>query len=185
MYAEGEAAVEYLESLKFKKYKIIHIQGAKGSSAQKGRSYPLEDMVHREFNWRIAVQESANWNQEQAKKIVQDALDYGSTFNVIYSENDDMTKGAVEALDEAGISHGPDGDVAIISFDCNRWAMAEVIKGSWNYDGQCNPYQATYIDEIIKTLESGGRLANKKIILKEKSFSTDTIKASDIDDFGI
>lgn len=185
MLMEGQLAVEYLESLQLKKYKIIHLQGTLGSSAQKGRSYAIEDKVHSEFNWRIMRQETANWDREQAKAIVLDALAKGTTFNVVYSENDDMTKGAVEALDEYGISHGPDGSVAIISFDCNKWAMEELMKRSWNYDGQCNPYQASYLDEIIKTIESGGRLANKTIIIKEKGFSTETIKASDIKDFGI
>ena len=185
MQLEGDLAVEYLESLNFKKYKIIHLQGALGGSAQKGRTRAIEDKAHQEFNWRIVRQESANWSREQAKEIVKDALNNGTTFNVIYSENDDMAKGAVEALDDEGISHGPDGAIAIISFECNKWALEELRKRSWNYDGQCNPYQASYLDEIINTLESGGRLANKTIIMKEKGFSADTIKASDIEDFGI
>ena len=32
-----------------------------------------------------------------------------------------MARGAVAALDKANISHGVDGDVIIMGFDCNKW----------------------------------------------------------------
>ena len=50
-----------------------------------------------------------------------------------------MAKGAVAALDKANISHGVDGDVIIMGFDTNTWALEELLAGNWNYDGQCNP----------------------------------------------
>ena len=96
-----------------------------------------------------------------------------------------MAQGAVEALDEAGISHGVGKDVCIIGFDCNKWALEELLAQRWNYDGQCNPFQASYLDEIIKTLESGGRLADKTIILNEKGFDATTITEEDIIRYGI
>ena len=82
-------------------------------------------------------------------------IDAGTPFNVIYAENDDMAKGAVAALDKANISHGVGKDVIVMGFDCNKWALEELKAGNWNYDGQCNPFQASYIDDIIKKLESG------------------------------
>ena len=54
-------------------------------------------------------------------------------------------KGAVAALDEAGITHGVDGDVIVMGFDCNKWALRELLAGKWNYDGQCSPFQASVI----------------------------------------
>ncbi len=185
MLVEGQMAVDWLAEQGLIKYRIIHLQGALGSAAQKGRTEALKEKVDSNFNWKFAIQRSADWNEGKAKEIVAEAIKSGTTFNVIYSENDNMTKGAVEALDEAGITHGPGKDVIIISFDCNKWAMEEVLKQNWNYIGQCNPYQATYIDEIIRTIESGGRLADKTIILNEKSFDAEHITREDIDNYGI
>ena len=110
--------------------------------------------------------------QKKAQQIVQSVIDSGEEFNVIYAENDDMARGAVAALDNANISHGVDGDVIIMGFDCNKWALKEVQAGRWNYDGQCNPFQAPYIDEVIKTLEAGQEVAEKVIILEEKGFDS-------------
>ena len=51
-----------------------------------------------------------------------------------------MAKGAVAALDKANISHGVGKDVIVMGFDCNKWALKNLLSGSWNYDGQCNPF---------------------------------------------
>ena len=96
-----------------------------------------------------------------------------------------MAKGAVAALDAANISHGVDGDVVIMGFDCNTWALEEVMAGRWNYDGQCNPYQAKYINEVIEKLEKGEALEQKEIILEEKGLEAGTITQADIDECGI
>ena len=94
-------------------------------------------------------------------------------------------EGAVAALDRANISHGVNGDVIIMGFDCNKWALEELLAGRWNYDGQCNPFQASYIDEIIKNFENGIQPANKVIILDEKGFDAKTITAEDVENYGI
>ncbi len=96
-----------------------------------------------------------------------------------------MARGAVAALDSANISHGVDGDVIIMGFDCNKWALQELLDGNWNYDGQCNPFQSSYINDIIKTLESGGSLSEKTIIMDEKGFDATTITAEDVENYGI
>ncbi len=185
MPAEGQRAVDWLAGQNLDEYNIIHIQGVMGSSPQQGRSGALDEKVAAEDNWNIVAQQTAEWNAEKAQQIVQSVIDSGDKFNVIYAENDDMAKGAVAALDAANISHGVDGDVVIMGFDCNTWALEEVLAGNWNYDGQCNPYQAKYIDEVIKTLESGGTVEEKTIYLEEKGFEAGTITQADIDENGI
>ena len=185
MDLEGQTAVNWLADQGLENYNIIHIQGVMGSAAQKGRTGALDAAVEENENWNIVTQQTAEWNAEKAQQIVQSVIDSGEEFNVIYAENDDMAKGAVAALDKANISHGVDGDVIIMGFDCNKWALEELLAGNWNYDGQCNPFQASYIDEVIKTIESGGEVEEKVIILDEKGFDAETITQEDVDTYGI
>ncbi|HIS07773.1 MAG TPA: ABC transporter substrate-binding protein [Candidatus Choladocola avistercoris] len=185
MEAEGQTAVDWLAGQGLDEYNIIHIQGVMGSAAQQGRTGALNAMVEANDNWNLVTQQTAEWNAEKAQQIVQSVIDSGEDFNVIYAENDDMAKGAVAALDKANISHGVDGDVIIMGFDTNTWALEELLAGNWNYDGQCNPYQASYIDEVIKTIESGGTIEEKTIIMEEKGFDAETITQEDIDQYGI
>jgi simple sugar transport system substrate-binding protein len=181
MAKEGQTAVDWLASQGLDEYNVIHLQGVMGSAAQQGRSGALDEKVAAEDNWNIVNQQTAEWNAEKAQQIVQSVIDSGDKFNVIYAENDDMAKGAVAALDAAGISHGVDKDVIVMGFDCNKWALEELLAGNWNYDGQCNPFQASYIDEIIKN----GTPAEKVIIMDEKGFDAKTITQEDVDTYGI
>ena len=184
MAKEGQTAVDWLKGQGLSEYNIIHLQGVMGSAAQVGRSGALTDTAASE-GWNIVTQQTAEWNAETAQQIVQSVIDSGQSFNVIYAENDDMAKGAVAALDSAGITHGVNGDVIIMGFDTNSWALQELLDGNWNYDGQCNPFQSSYIDDIIKTLESGGTVAEKVIIMDEKGFDATTITADDVANYGI
>ena len=180
MALEGKTAVDWLASQGLKEYNVIHIQGAMGSAAQIGRSGALDEKVKAEANWNIVAQQTATWNAETAQQIVQSVIDSGKKFNVIYAENDDMAKGAVAALDKANITHGVGKDVIIMGFDCNKWALEELLAKRWNYDGQCNPFQASYIDDIIKN-----GVKQKVVIMKEKGFDAKTITKKDVASYGI
>lgn len=184
MAKEGQTAVDWLKAQALSEYKIIHLQGVMGSAAQQGRTGALDEAVTTD-GWTLVTQQTAEWNAEKAQQIVQSVIDSGESFNVIYAENDDMAKGAVAALDKANISHGVGKDVIVMGFDCNKWALEELLNQNWNYDGQCNPFQASYIDEIIKTIEGGGTVSEKTIIMDEKGFDATTITQEDVDKYGI
>ena len=184
MAKEGQTAVDWLKSQNLSEYNIIHLQGVMGSAAQQGRTGALDDAAAND-GFNLVTQQTAEWNAEKAQQIVQSVIDAGTPFNVIYAENDDMAKGAVAALDKANISHGVGKDVIVMGFDCNKWALEELKAGNWNYDGQCNPFQASYIDDIIKKLESGETISEKTIIMDEKGFDATTITQEDVDNYGI
>ena len=191
MRQEGETAVAWLESLGLEEYKILHIQGQLGSAAQIGRSDPLVEKCEAEANWTIVREGTGgdNWDPNEARKIAEAAIDAGEDFNIVYAENDGMAQGVVEALDAAGITHGVNGDVFIMGFDCNKWALEKLLAGEWNYDGQCSPFQAVTIDEMIKVLEAGGQIEGlnelNQIISVEKGFDAKTITQEDIDTYGL
>ena len=191
MRKEGETAVAWLESLGLEEYKILHIQGQLGSAAQIGRSDPLTEKCEAEANWTIVREGTGgdNWDPNEARKIAEAAIDAGEDFNIVYAENDGMADGVVAALDAKEITHGVGGDVIIMGFDCNAWALEKVLAGEWNFDGQCSPFQAKKIDAMIKTLAEGGEIEGlnelNQYINDETFFETDTITQADIDAYGL
>lgn len=184
MAQQGKTAVAWLKAQKLPAYNVVHIQGAMGSDAQIGRTAAL-DAEFAAGTMKKVVQQTATWDEAEAKKIVESVINSKQAFNVIYAENDGMAKGAVAALDAAGITHGVGKAVVVMGFDCNKWALRELLAGNWNYNGQCSPFQAKVIDGMIKTLESGGKIANKKVISEEKGFDAKTITQKDIDMYGL
>ena len=193
MRVEGETAVAWLESLNLPEYKILHIQGQLGSAAQIGRSDPLTEKCEAADNWTIVREGTGgdSWDPEEARKIAEAAIDAGIEFNVVYAENDGMADGVVAALDAKKITHGVNGDVIIMGFDCNKWALEKLLAGEWNYDGQCSPFQAAVIDQMIKALENGEDLSAfglnelNQVISVEKGFDAKTITQEDIDNYGL
>ena len=193
MRVEGETAVAWLESLNLPEYKILHIQGQLGSAAQIGRSDPLTEKCEAADNWTIVREGTGgdSWDPEEARKIAEAAIDAGIEFNVVYAENDGMADGVVAALDAKKITHGVNGDVVIMGFDCNKWALRKLLAGEWNYDGQCSPFQAGVIDQMIKALEAGEDLSAfglnelNQVISVEVGFDAKTITQEDIDNYGL
>ena len=191
MRNEGVTAVAWLESLGLEEYNVLHIQGQLGSAAQIGRSEPLQEKCAADDKWTMVREGTGgdSWDPNEARKIAEAAINAGEKFNIVYAENDGMAQGVVAALDAAGITHGVNGDVIVMGFDCNKWALRELLAGNWNYDGQCSPFQAALIDQMIKTLVGGGEIEGlnelKQIINDEKGFDARTITEEDIATYGL
>ena len=94
MANEGDTAVNWLLSLNLPEYNVIHIQGAMGSDAQIGRTGALDAQFAKGAMNKV-VQQTATWDEAEAKKITESVINSGEKFNVIYAENDGMAKGAV------------------------------------------------------------------------------------------
>ena len=191
MAKEGETAVAWLESLNLDSYKVLHIMGQMGSAAQIGRTGALQEKCAADDKWTMVREGTGgdSWDPAEARKIAEAAIDAGEDFNIVYAENDGMAQGVVAALDAKGITHGVNGDVIVMGFDCNKWALRELLAGNWNYDGQCSPFQASLIDQMIKTLQAGGAIEGlnelNQIINVEVGFDATTITEADVEAYGL
>jgi simple sugar transport system substrate-binding protein len=94
--------------------------------------------------------------------------------DVVVSQNDDMTFGAIEAIREAGRTVGIDGDITMISFDAVSEALQLVAEGTINVDVECNPNQGEYISEIIQKLENGEEV-EQQYYVEEDVFTIDNV----------
>jgi len=151
---EGIKAVEWLETelaLKgtYGNVNILHLQGTYGATSQLMRTKALEDAVSQNSNWNLVAQLEGDYTEAKAYEMVRDFIRTGQSFDVLYSENDNMTFGAMKAFDEAGITYGVDGDVVIISFDAVKEALQYCLDGKINLCVECNPLYGERIEEII------------------------------------
>ena len=186
MAAEGTNTVNWLLDQGLDEYNVILIRGQLGSAAEIGRSQAVLDAQDAGELTIVADGTGGDsWSLEEARRVVEAAIAANKDFNVIYAENDGMAQGAVQALDAAGISHGADGDVIIIGFDFNRFALRNVQAGYWNYDQQCSPRQASVISGWIKDAEAGGSFPSGIVINEEIGLDTATITNQLIADLGI
>jgi simple sugar transport system substrate-binding protein len=131
--------------------------------------------------WEIVFnQNMKGWDETLAKQAVADLIAGGTKFNVVYAENDNMARGACAAMDAAGITYGKDGDVKVIAFDANQWALENVLAGKFNLDVECNPLHGPRIVELINKLEAG-ETVEKNAYVKEDMFDCTTITQAIVD----
>ena len=178
--AEGNKAVDWLKTQALDAAKIVVLGGDTGSSAQLGRSKAIEDGAAAN-GWEIVFnQNMKGWDETLAKQAVADLIAAGTEFNVIYAENDNMARGACDAMDAAGITYGKDGDVKVIAFDANKWALEYVLAGKFNLDVECNPLHGPRIVTLINSLEAG-EVVEKNAYVAEEMFDCDTITQEIVD----
>jgi simple sugar transport system substrate-binding protein len=178
--AEGVKAAEWIAAQNMSEVNILHIQGDMGSSAQIGRTKALQDAATANGWTIIAQQAMPGWDEAKASEFVQSVIDSGKSFNVIYSENDNMARGACSVLDKAGITHGINGDVKVIAFDANKWALETVLAGDWNLDVECNPLHGPRVAQLIDDIEAG-KTVDKNAYVDEEMFDAETITQEIVD----
>ena len=179
---EGRNAVRWMdEHLGDGEQRIVHLQGNLGSSAQIGRTAGLNEGLATHENWQLVHRESGDFTQAKGQELVEALLADGMEFDLIFSENDNMAYGAIDALKNAGLV--PGRDVTIISFDASRHALELVMAGEISYDVECNPLHGPRVEAIIQRLESG--LASPKLTyVQETAFDTETITQEILDSRG-
>lgn len=137
---------------------IVVLEGTSNSTAQIGRSKGFEDIAKKHKNWNILARESGDFTKAKGKEVMQEYLKNYNDIDVLVSQNDDMTFGAIEAIKEAGLTCGVNGDITIISFDAVAEAFDKMEEGLINADIECNPLQGPLIADIIGRLEKGEKV---------------------------
>ena len=153
---------------------IVILKGTEGSSAQIGRTTGFAMVSGKHKKWNILGQKYGDFTIYKGKEVMQDFLEMYDDIDVVISQNDDMTFGAIEAIRESGRTVGIDGDITIISFDAVYEALEMVAEGIINVDIECNPNQGEYISEIISLLESGQEV-EKRYYIEEDVFTIENV----------
>ena len=179
---QGNLAVEWLEGEipADKQAKILHLQGTIGATAQILRTKALEDAAARHSNWEITSQLYGDCTEAKAYEVMTQYLKTNKDIDVLYSENDNMTFGAMRALDEAGISYGNGGQVKIITFDATREALQYCHDGKINLCVECNPMFGPQIKQLIEKYRNGEEIP-KHVYVDETAYTTQNITQDFVD----
>ncbi len=179
---QGNLAVEWLEDEipEDKEIKILHLQGTIGATAQIQRTKALEDAVRAHANWEISSQLYGDFTEAKAYEVMTSYLKENRDIDVLYSENDNMTFGAMRALEEAGISYGNGGQVKIITFDATREALQYCHDGKINLCVECNPLFGPRVKELIENYRNGIPIP-KHVYVDESAYTTQNITQEFVD----
>lgn len=157
---EGQMAGEWLkkylqqQNRQHERIRIVTLQGTLNSSAQIGRTKGFRDVLEKQKNWVMLDYQSGDFTQMKGQEVMEYLLNTYEKIDVVVSENDNMTFGAIDAMKEAGRPFGIGGGVIVISFDAVRAAFKHMMAGEINADFECNPLLGPMVERVIQDLEA-------------------------------
>lgn len=157
---------------------LVTLLGTEGSTARLGRSEGFDEILQTHENWIMLDEQDGDFTQTKGLAVMETFLELYDDIDVVICQNDNMAFGAIEAIEAAGRTCGPDGDIIIISFDAVSGALEAIIDGQMHAVFECEPDQGPAVDEVIRQLEAGETV--EKIIYVEETYFDYTMDLEEI-----
>lgn len=138
--------------------KIVTILGSEGSSATNGRTKGFHDIAKKQSNWKILDEQSGDFTEDGGNAVMKAFLKQHKEIDVVVCQNDDEAFGAIAAIQDAGLTCGPNGDIIVIAFDATKNGFQRMVDGEINVDIECNPLEGPLVSELIQKLEAGEKV---------------------------
>lgn len=172
-YEEGFKAGKYaMDKMRNKagKIRIAELAGTVGSTPSIDRGRGFRDVISSREDMEISQSLPADFTIEGGKRVMKQFLEEseGAYPQLLFSHNDDMALGAIEAIEDHGLKPGE--DIVIISVDGTKQAFEMMIAGKINAVVECNPLLGPLLMQAAKEIMAG-RTLPKRIIPPEDIFT--------------
>ncbi|MUT67177.1 ABC transporter substrate-binding protein [Paenibacillus sp. NEAU-GSW1] len=179
-YDEGQKAAKYMiDKMRDQgdRIGIVELRGTEGSTPSIERGSGFHDLIKDRENFKLLESESADFTFAKGKEVMRKFLERrGSDIKVLFSHNDDMALGAVEAIEEFGMRPGK--DIIIISVDGTRKAFEKMAEGKINCIVECNPLLGPILMQLVMEISEGRSLPNR--IVTPESVFTESMAAAEV-----
>ncbi len=136
-----------------KPIRIVELTGTVNSSVVTGRGLGFREIIENNPKFAIIHSESGDFLRSKGYELMRSILNTYEDIDVIFSHNDGMTLGALEAMKEKGINPGK--DIVIITIDAEQAAIDALKRGEVNCVIECNPKTGPDIMRLVKDLAEG------------------------------
>lgn len=152
---EGKASARFLQqkAKDMDSVRIVEIAGTEGSTPAKQRASGFRDVLSGDPKYEIVYSVSGDFLRSKGKENMRNILQDISDIDVLYSHNDAMTLGAIEAIEEAGLV--PAKDIIIITIDGEQGAIDLLKQGKINCVVECTPLLGDMIMGLAQRLAAG------------------------------
>ncbi|MCL2209229.1 MAG: ABC transporter substrate-binding protein [Treponema sp.] len=145
--------------------RIVELRGTEGSSPAIMRARGFREALAEYPEFEIIYSESGDFLRSKGYELMCNILEDNIVFDVLYSHNDGMTLGAIEAMKERGIK--TDEDIVIVSIDAEQAAINALIRGDINCVVECNPKQGPEIIRLSQLLAKGETIPRMIFMIEE------------------
>ena len=154
-----------------KTFNIVELQGTVGSAPAIDRKKGFEEVIKANPKLKIVRSQTGDFTRTKGKEVMEAFLKaQGKGIDVLYSHNDDMAIGAIQAIEEAGLKPGV--DILVVSIDGVKGAFQAMAAGKMNVTVECNPLLGPQLMAAAKDVVAGKPVA-KRITVVEGVFTAD------------
>jgi len=151
---------------------IVELRGTVGSAPANDRKQGFAEAIVVDHRYRIIRSQSGDFTRTGGKQVMEGFLKAeGSRIRVLFSHNDPMALGAIEAIEAAGFKPGK--DILVISIEGSRAAFQAMIDGKLNATVESSPLLGPQIIATVKDVVAG-RPVPRHIIIPEAVYSQDS-----------
>jgi simple sugar transport system substrate-binding protein len=150
--------------------RIAELAGTEGASVTLGRAKGFREILAGNPDFQIVYSESGDFLRSRGYEITLNMLDKVPRVDAVFSHNDSMMLGMLDAFRERGIKPGK--DVVIVSIDAEQAAIDALKAGEVNFVIECNPKTGPAIMELAKKLAAGEKIP-RLLHVDERVFSED------------
>lgn len=151
---EGQRACNEMARLLNNQGNIVVLEGTVGSAPMIDRRAGFDECLQAHPSIHVIARQSGDFIRARGKEVMQTFLkSYGPQINALFAQNDDMALGAIEAIEEYGLTPGV--DIKIVSVDAVRAAFEAMIAGKLNVTIECNPLLGPPFFETALKLANG------------------------------
>jgi ABC-type sugar transport system substrate-binding protein len=171
---EGRNAARTLAKIVNGQANIVELAGTVGSAPAVDRYQGFREVLKDYPGMQIIESQSGDFTRAKGKEVMELFLQrHGKGITALYSHNDDMTLGAIQAIEEYGLKPGT--DIKIVSVDAARIAFEAMIAGKLNATIECNPLLGPqFFDLVLKVIN--GEPVPKRVPSLESIFLPDNAK---------
>lgn len=177
-YAEGQKVFAWIDDYCTKNnvkprdggdvINIAILEGTVGASAATGRGNGFNDALAASPNkakYNIIASQTGDFTRAKGQEVMESFLkSYGDKIDVLFSHNDDMALGAIQAIEAAGLKPGK--DIIIIGVDGVKGMFQAMMDGKANCTVECNPLQGElFFETALKILD--GQEVPKSVYVEE------------------
>ena len=167
---EGQRVGEWVVKQTGGKAGVVVLEGTAGSSVALDRNKGFTDAIKNSPDIKIIASQTANFSRAEGQKVMENLIQaHGKAITVVYTHNDEMALGAIQALKAANMNPGK--DVLVVSVDGQKSALEAIQTGDMNITVECNPrFGPIAFDTYEKFLK--GEQIPPKIIVPDRFFDS-------------
>jgi simple sugar transport system substrate-binding protein len=152
---------------------IVELFGTEGSSVALGRAEGFREVLDPHPEFRILYSKSGDFLRSKGYELAVEFLEFHEDIDIIFSHNDGMTLGVIEAMEEKGIRPGI--DIVIITIDAQQAAIDALREGKVNCVIECNPKTGPEIIKLAERLAAGESIPRLQYVFEEVFYETDDL----------